>query len=450
MRLAALSLLTLALALLALPALPVWAQSQEPEGPFLLEVHDPTNSHFARESQGKDWPRFVREALASKGASMQSVPGEVTSLEEAQAFAGKAGARFFLYSSCGILIEGLKACDSHIKFCPHRCEARVVETVTKAQLSQARVTGEKGGTDAVLQLKKQLASLLLPLDGPLQQIAAEKAARVASEKAAIALKAAEKAARAAAEKAQRELENVQREQLAAEAARKAAGKVAGEKLTKAQEEKAAREEAQRRAEEGKMAAAAQRAAAAAQRTAAAAQALEDQNRLAAEKAAQKLVEEKKRRIAADRSASSRQIFFAPGQRLAILDFENDLTGGARSQVNNVALTEAVRGAVGRAGLGLNVLAADSAFDILRANEKKVLECSADCEASLGRILGVEYVVSGRLARAAQKFKLSMLLYRSQDGALLSDATGTSDDLSGIGRQTSKLTIELLSVFPPLK
>ena len=39
------------------------------------------------------------------------------------------------------------------------------------------------------------------------------------------------------------------------------------------------------------------------------------------------------------------------------------------------------------------------------------------------------------------------MYRSRDGALLSDAAALSDDLAGLDRKAAAASTDLLSVFP---
>src|SRR5438105_15327253 len=103
--------------LLALPA----AAQEAP--PFVLTLTDPTNSHFAKESLGKDVPPALKKALSAHPdlSTVKSGP-EVSSLAAARDYAGKERARFFVFAQCGIVIELLKQCDAHIKYCAHQCE----------------------------------------------------------------------------------------------------------------------------------------------------------------------------------------------------------------------------------------------------------------------------------------------------------------------------------------
>src|SRR5437868_257896 len=183
--------------LAALAALPAAAQEQSP---FLLTLTDATNSHFARETLTRDIPAAVKKLVAPP-ATVRPGP-EVDSLAAARDYAGKERARFFLFAQCGIVIELLKQCDAHIKYCAHQCEAWLYQSDGNKQLGHAKVTGEKGGTDAVRKLMAQLAPTLEALRDPLEQIAAQ--AR------------AEKDARAAAERVQKELEKAEKDRLRAE------------------------------------------------------------------------------------------------------------------------------------------------------------------------------------------------------------------------------------------
>jgi len=417
-----------ALFLAAAFALPTVAQ--EPP-PFLITLTDPTNSHFAKETLGKDVPAAVKK-LVPPPATMIVGP-EVDSLTAARDYAGKERARFFLFAQCGIVIELLKHCDAHIKYCGHQCEAWLQET---------------GGTDAVKRLIAQLGPTLEPLRDPLAQM-------VAQEKA-------EREAKLAAERVQRELEKAEKERLRAEArARKALADEEKRRLAQAEkalrdagsaeEKKAAQErldreraQASARSEEARKSAVARlEEMQAAQR----ARAEEERLRKEAEAAAKKLADERAKRLSVERAQASRVIHLAPGQTVAVLEVENDLLGGARNQVNFSLLTDNLRKRVSKSGLGLLVMDRDAIFQILSANEKKVLECSANCEVQLGQILRADYVISGRLGKQGPAFRLYLLMYRSQDGALLSDAVAVSDELASLDKKAAAASTDLLSVFP---
>ena len=412
------------------------------EKPFLMTLTDPTNSHFAKETLGKDVPEAVKRQIGPP-ATVLFGP-EVDSLTAARDYAGKEGARFFFFAQCGIVIELLKQCDAHIKYCAHQCEAWLYQSDGNKQLGHAKVTGEKGGTDAVKKLIAQLGPTLEALKPPIEQMLAQRNA--------------ERDAKLAAERVQRELEKAEKErQLAEERARKALE--AEEKRRIAQAEKEVREA--RSAEEKKLAqeklererADAKARALEAQKSQAAklaelhAREQEEKLRKEAEAAAKKLAAEREKRLAVERAQASRVIHLVPGQTVAVLEVENDLQGGARNQVNFSLLTDNLRKRVSKSGLGLLVMDRDAIFQILSANEKKVLECSANCEVHLGQILRADYVISGRLGKQGAAFRLYLLMYRSQDGALLSDAVAVSDELATLDKKAAAASTDLLSVFP---
>lgn len=408
--------------------------------PFLVTMLDPTNSHFARESLQKDLPAQVRRALAHPEAAAVAEGPLEFSMEQARDYARKEKSRYLLYAQCGLVIDALKQCDAHIKFCAHSCELWVFETEGDKQVAHARVPGEKGGTDAVKNLLKQLTPALEPLQQSLKDLLSQEDA--------------ERQARADAERVNRELKRAQEQRKATDAQ----GAAAAERAQKAAEaarlaqEKAARagdEKARREAEKAAKLAAqeAERERAAQERAAAQARLEEERRRQEADKAARVLEAQRQKRLEAERAAMTRVIHLVPGQTVAVLEVENDLTGGARSQVNSGTFTDNLRKRVAKAGLGLLVMDRDAILQILTANEKKVLECSANCETMLGSILRADYVISARLARDKGKFKLALLMYRSKDGALLSDASALSDDLGGLDRKAAAASTDLLSVFP---
>jgi hypothetical protein len=204
------------------------------------------------------------------------------------------------------------------------------------------------------------------------------------------------------------------------------------KLQAEEEKRREREEAKRRAE--------------AEKLAMVVRAEEERARKEAEKAARAYEAERAKR-GVPNQVKARTITLRPGQTVAVLEIENQLSGAARSQVNLSSVADTLRKNVARSGTGLLAMDREAIFNILAASEKEVLECSAACEAVLGRILKADYVVSGRLVRDQSVFKLSMLLYRSQDGALLSDSFAVSDSLAGLDRRVGAASTELLSVFP---
>jgi hypothetical protein len=424
-------------------AMPAVAQGTPP---FLITLTDPTNSHFARETLGKDVPAAVKK-LVPPPASVLFGP-EVDSLTAARDYAGKERARFFVFAQCGIVIELLKQCDAHIKYCAHQCEAWLYQSDGNRQLGHAKVTGEKGGTDAVKKLIAQLPPTLLALRESVEQMVAqeqaEKEAKVAAERVQRQLEKAEKERQAAEDRARKAL-------LAEEQRRLAQAEKAVRDARSAEEKKAAqdrleqeRAEAKARSEEAKKSALAKlEEMQAAQK----ARLAEDRLRKEADAAAKKLSAEREKRLALERAQASRVITLKPGQTVAVLEVENDLQGGARNQVNFSLLTDNLRQRVSKSGLGLLVMDRDAIFQILSANEKKVLECSANCEVQLGQILRADYVISGRLGKQGAAFRLYLLMYRSHDGALLSDAVAVSDELAALDKKAAAASTDLLSVFP---
>jgi len=427
--------------LLFLIALPAAAQ----EAPFLETLTDPTNSHFARENLGKDVPLAVRKLLAAHPdlATVKLGP-EVDSAGAARDFAGKDRARFYVFGQCGIVIELLKQCDAHIKYCAHSCEAWLYQTEGNKQLGHAKVTGEKGGTDAVKKLVAQLPALLEALKAPIDQLVAqqqrEREAKLAAEKVQRELEKAERERKLAEERARRQVEAEEKARIA-QAERELRDAKTAEAKKLAQEKLEAARKEQEEARKAKLAELAQL------QAAQKARAEEERLRREAEAASARLAAERDKRIALERAQASRTIHLVPGQTVAVLEVENDLLGGARNRVNFQLLTDNLRKRVSKSGLGLLVMDRDAIFQILSANEKKVLECQANCEVQLGQILRSDYVISGRLGKQGSAFRLYLLMYRSQDGALLSDAVAVSDELATLDKKAAMASTDLLSVFP---
>jgi len=414
--------------------------------PFLITLTDPTNSHFAKESLGKDVPPAVKK-LVPPPATVLFGP-EVDSLTAARDYAGKERARFFVFAQCGIVIELLKQCDAHIKYCAHQCEAWLYQSDGNRQLGHAKVTGEKGGTDAVKRLIAQLKPTLEALRDPIEQMVAqeraEKEARLAAERVRRELEKAEKDRHFAEDRARKALEREEKRRLAQ--AEKALREAKSAEERQAAQERLDREraEARARSEEAKKSALAKLEE---MKAAQKARAEEERLRKEADAAEKKLAAERDKRLELSRAQASRVIHLKPGQTVAVLEVENDLQGGARNQVNFSLLTDNLRKRVSKSGLGLLVMDRDAIFQILSANEKKVLECSANCEVQLGQILRSDYVISGRLGKQGAAFRLYLLMYRSGDGALLADAVAVSDELAALDKKAAAASTDLLSVFP---
>ncbi|MCA1827644.1 MAG: hypothetical protein LC689_12005 [Myxococcales bacterium] len=403
---------------------------------------DPTNSHFARETLSRDVPEAVRRQVGPP-ATVLFGP-EVDSITAARDYAGKERARFFLFAQCGIVIELLKQCDAHIKYCAHQCEAWLYQTDGNKQLGHAKVTGEKGGTDAVRKLIAQLAPTLEALRDPIAQMvaqaSAEREAKLAAERVQRELAKAEKERQLAEERARKALEAEEKRRLAQAEKELRDARTAEQKRLAQERLESERAEAKARAEEAHKSQLAKLEELKAREQ-------EERLRKEADAAAKKLAAEREKREALERAQASRVIHLVPGQTVAVLEVENDLTGGARNQVNFSLLTDNLRKRVSKSGLGLLVMDRDAIFQILSANEKKVLECSANCEVHLGQILRADYVISGRLGKQGPAFRLYLLMYRSHDGALLSDAVAVSDELSTLDKKAAMASTDLLSVFP---
>ena len=426
--------------LLAL-SLPAAAQ----EAPFLETLTDPTNSHFAKENLSKDVPLAVKRLLSAHADLLSFKAGpEVDSAGAARDYAGKERARFYVFGQCGIVIELLKQCDAHIKYCAHSCEAWLYQTDGNKQLGHAKVTGEKGGTDAVKKLIAQLPALLDALKQPIDDLVAqqqrEREAKLAAERVQRELEKAEKDRKLAEERARKAVEAEERARIA-QAEKEVRDAKTAEAKKLAQEKLEAARRAQEEARKAKLAQLEEL------HAAEKARAEEARLRKEAEKAAAQLAAEREKRVALERAQASRTIHLVKGQTVAVLEVENDLLGGARNQVNFQLLTDNLRKRVSKSGLGLLVMDRDAIFQILSANEKKVLECQANCEVQLGQILRSDYVISGRLGKQGSSFRLYLLMYRSQDGALLSDAVAVSDELATLDKKAAAASTDLLSVFP---
>jgi hypothetical protein len=85
--------------------------------------------------------------------------------------------------------------------------------------------------------------------------------------------------------------------------------------------------------------------------------------------------------------------------------------------------------VKKAAPQLFVMTRESTEALLQANGKSMSDCTGECEVEVGRKLGADYIVSGRITKVGTRQILTVRLFSTADGALLGDeeADGKTED-----------------------
>ncbi len=113
------------------------------------------------------------------------------------------------------------------------------------------------------------------------------------------------------------------------------------------------------------------------------------------------------------------------KRLAVLEFE--LAQGVK--IDRTYFSDLARGAVKKAAPQLFVMTRESTEALLQANGKTMADCTGECEIEVGRKLGADYIVSGRITQIGSSQILTMRLFATADGSLMGDeeASGKTQD-----------------------
>ncbi len=101
------------------------------------------------------------------------------------------------------------------------------------------------------------------------------------------------------------------------------------------------------------------------------------------------------------------------QRLAVLEFE--VAHGATT--DRIYFSDLAR-SVATKRTSYFVMTRESTEALLEANGKHLADCTGNCEIEIGRKLGADYIVSGRLTKIGSNQLLTVRLFSTRDGALL--------------------------------
>ena len=131
---------------------------------------------------------------------------------------------------------------------------------------------------------------------------------------------------------------------------------------------------------------------------------------------------------------------APQTRVAVLDLE--LAPGAA--VDQLFFSDKLRGAVEEKVPGAFVLPRETVAEALRALGKA---CAGACELEVGRKLGADYVVSGRIAQVGTRLSLTLRLHGTLEGRLVKSASALG---KGVDELVDGSDAAIESVLKPLR
>ena len=70
---------------------------------------------------------------------------------------------------------------------------------------------------------------------------------------------------------------------------------------------------------------------------------------------------------------------------------------------------------------LQIISRENLLVLLESSGKKIEECEGECEIDTGRRIGADSIVSGEIQMLGKRYKLSLRLHDTHQGALLSSA-----------------------------
>jgi TolB-like protein len=135
-------------------------------------------------------------------------------------------------------------------------------------------------------------------------------------------------------------------------------------------------------------------------------------------------------------------------RIAVLEF--DVQKGIT--IDRIYFSDKVRSVLGEHVRSVFLMDRQSTEMILNQSGKSLEDCTSNCEVETGRLLGADYVVSGRITRLAKTWYLTIRLHATKDGRFLAstEASGmTEPELAAkvsdaVGRLVEALSIPLRS------
>jgi TolB-like protein len=131
------------------------------------------------------------------------------------------------------------------------------------------------------------------------------------------------------------------------------------------------------------------------------------------------------------------------QHVAVLEFE---LAPAVKNLDRTYLSDRARSALRDAMPGLFIMTRESTETLLQANGKTISDCVGECEVEVGRKLGADLIVGGRVAKFGTRTSVTMRLFSTADGRLVSSAEARGESLDQL---QDALDGALLKLVDPL-
>jgi TolB-like protein len=130
----------------------------------------------------------------------------------------------------------------------------------------------------------------------------------------------------------------------------------------------------------------------------------------------------------------------------VLEFE--LAQGVK-KIDRTCLSDLARSALHDAVPRLFIMTRESTEVLLQANGKTRADCTGECEVEIGRKLGADYIISGCIAQFGTRIAVTMRLFSTVDGQLLSSSEARGATLNQLQEAMDGALAKLLSpLIPP--
>ena len=129
----------------------------------------------------------------------------------------------------------------------------------------------------------------------------------------------------------------------------------------------------------------------------------------------------------------------PGKRIAVLEFE--LPPGMA--LDRIYFSDKVRGAIGKLAPQLFVITHEGELALLQASGKSLADCEGECAVDTGRLLGADWVVSGRFAAVGRRLTLTLRLNATADGRLIATEEAEASEVDALSEPAVRAAVGLV-------
>lgn len=127
------------------------------------------------------------------------------------------------------------------------------------------------------------------------------------------------------------------------------------------------------------------------------------------------------------------------RKIAVLEFE--VTKGL--DIDRIYFSDKVRGLVGEEVPSFFVMTRESTEALLQAQGKTMADCVGECEVEIGRKLGADYVISGRLTKLSKRLALTLRLHSTTEGRLIASKEAVAANTDSLADASNAAVRSLL-------